>query len=859
MVGINWADIFYFYSLSAILLCSLGYAFLRLLRKIVGDRYFSLFSSAFRLRENPIHAFNFLVLIGISFILLISQVSINGAVFAFSSYVILAISILSVIFLLKDHRHQLIGMIKREGNISLLLFLLFLFVIVFHSGFLINGQPTSIGDAIQHSIAISKVETDGLYFPQISLHSGDSYGSYAIAATLAFLLKVPMSQAAILMTGFLSTLIFTAFYSVGVMLKLRNGYSFLIAVMGSLLLQSSFTFISWGGLPYGFGLYLLISSLALSLAMITSKIGHEKKFVLLVPILFGPILAVYPRQVVLLIPWLLICTLANFSNNGILKKVKRFSLLIIGLSVAFLLFSSYTVTPLYTRGLAVANRPPLSQTELNAGSWIYNFNDQFSPLAFLNVAGFQKYLNLSLFTPSTDIVFALVPFGVLAAFAVIIFYKTLKKENSNDSFLNISLTISFCYIMMIVVWGLINAQKAISQSSLLTGNFALQVFSLVVDPQRMLDSEGVFILLIQALSVVLFSEFLISLIHKREKIVLTLKNRTRNVNTSKIVAGSIIFFFLIANVGAVLNETAYAKTWINDNTIWTASDQDLQSWMTNHLPSNSSILIQWSDAGRYLPLTTNFKIIYPYGFPPSYQLDSEYNQILNDLSNWPDNPEVIKHLNNLNVSYVYLDSSPWPKSSEIYINPTSLIKSLHYDLVKTMGNAYLFKVNYFIPFEFKEINMTNYDKPEYWSVSRGTAIISIKYSGGVNNGQSFCFEGKNDEKNALQIVYTLPETIDLTNKTLTLFLKANVTSTNDGLGIFLIDSNNIYSGYNFQYPNTDQWIKYELKPDQYSWKNDGFAQINIKFISIRIITTGTANITLWVDSLSASGWESIKP
>ena len=672
-------DIIVFILLSMLIFLLFGNLFYTLLKRLVGEMYCKTVYSLFGLDADVIHKINFIIFISISFYLLFAQTFINGYVLFVGNYLLMAIaSAYFLICLFRQWRSLTYDGLSKyllASRASFTITVLSLGIIIFQRFNIIQRQyGSTMDDALVHSYIVNRIFKTGLYQPAFDLKISYSFGSHTIASLLTFFLGEPIYQIVLLSTVLFSFLNFFAFYSLISTLNLKKTYRYFSAMFFTLFVPVSYTYINWGGLSSGTAIYLFVCTIAFSTKIFNEQATrYKKKFFIFSILIFGPLLVTYPPYMILVVFWLMVYPLFNScSVRELLGSGRRILFLFPALTVTSISFFGYVLPTIYSFITGLTSRPPpkwlLGQDARISLTYVYN--NMFSPTAFLNYKQLTEYLSISLFTHIPGF-FDLVFYGVNISIFMIVL-ACLTKQYNNGSIQKISRLILLSYSFLVVVWGF----------NKLTFNYGISsVFFPVI---RIIGMTSVFVALQYVLTIFLVLELVFAstnpLLHEPRKMY------------PSIVA-IMLFILLFSYRGILIAETTYSQQWIDSNSALTLDDLTLQQWMKEHLPSNSTVLIQWSDGGQYIPLVTGLKTIYPYGLPPSFQENEVYQGILQTLSKGIDNPVLLlSTLKRIGVDYIYIGSRHFTKSPSPYVNAASLhpIPSFHF--VHGVGNATLFKV-----------------------------------------------------------------------------------------------------------------------------------------------------------------------
>jgi hypothetical protein len=149
--------------------------------------------------------------------------------------------------------------------------------------------------------------------------------------------------------------------------------------------------------------------------------------------------------------------------------------------------------------------------------------------------------------------------------------------------------------------------------------------------------------------------------------------------------------------------------------VTTENDYELMLWIKNHLPQNSTILINPYEPGLFIPALSQKKIVYPLS---AYQLSLSYGRVVDNLIKGLLDSEVFNYLKSMNITHIYVGSQSTPlvrmlKGIEAPSkwDPLLFLNNPNFKLIKKIGNAFLFEFSYTDPskilmdsFEYKSID-----------------------------------------------------------------------------------------------------------------------------------------------------------
>jgi hypothetical protein len=202
----------------------------------------------------------------------------------------------------------------------------------------------------------------------------------------------------------------------------------------------------------------------------------------------------------------------------------------------------------------------------------------------------------------------------------------------------------------------------------------------------------------------------------------------------KLLVFSISFFLLVGiyspflyqsivlDVGAIHGSYAvYAVT--------TQQDLQLMLWIKENLPKNATILVNNYQSGTFIPSFANRKVVYPGDFASSYSVSYQELQTLLEKNSL--NATAINLMKHFNVTDIYVGSGVSAVGDwEHQWNPEQFLDNPNFKLLKNFGNAYLFQVNYTdpnitTPDDFNHTNSHEFGSQTYGSGYEVSNVIIV--------------------------------------------------------------------------------------------------------------------------------------
>lgn len=167
--------------------------------------------------------------------------------------------------------------------------------------------------------------------------------------------------------------------------------------------------------------------------------------------------------------------------------------------------------------------------------------------------------------------------------------------------------------------------------------------------------------------------------------------------------------------------------------VTTEDDNQLMLWMENGIPKNSIILINPYDAGGFIPIVSDHRVVYQ---PGASRYSSSYDKLVDLIGDCCLNTTAYGLMQELNISHVFVGSSalfghyPW--------DPMLFLGNPNFKLLKNVGEAYLFEANV----EDPELNSVFTDNFERGDLATNGWVVTTSQNEGfgyanITSEQSF--------------------------------------------------------------------------------------------------------------------------
>jgi hypothetical protein len=156
-----------------------------------------------------------------------------------------------------------------------------------------------------------------------------------------------------------------------------------------------------------------------------------------------------------------------------------------------------------------------------------------------------------------------------------------------------------------------------------------------------------------------------------------------------LVIGVVLLIYTVSSIvpSVYVGSYDYIAT-VRELSIINTDDYNLMLWMRDNLPRDVSVLVNPNEGGQLIPVIANIRIAFPKGIN---QGSKTYRYVVDRLINDPDDPSIRFAMEVLNVTYIYCGSGIWYSGLQ-HFDVSKISQSSSYELIKNIGNAWLFKV-----------------------------------------------------------------------------------------------------------------------------------------------------------------------
>jgi len=722
---------------SIIALYIVGYSSIRLIGIASKKNLVDSSNQIFSLNSDGILKFGFFGYVGVVFCLLFMEVLILLKMVNY--YVIFCFFTIFIVVFLYDFLRRGKSSFKEVKILSIFSAIVLVLIFVLVSGEcweIIGGQVGPVGDALYHTDVIQLI-LNNRYFEAMP---GTFVGTHSLIAFLTDFLQISINKSVLVFSSVFSVMIPLGFYCLAVSCIRSRLFGYVCAFVGSFFWLDSMNPIAWGDASLLLSFFVILCALGFSKKLLFAKQAKVFDVFFFSFLMFIAIWAIYPVPVLVLTFWLLLLLLfrlvSEYANRAVpqLKMfIKQVSIIAVATLVAFAFSLLFVYVPLYRIFMDTSTSSPSISGPIRSfgGLGISEFNDRLS-IPFSIFTSFQNYSDrLYGFYTLRQGSFDIIPYGIFTAILFLLFLLVRGKLSSKkNDFLTQASTITLLFYVMSLMF-------------FLYIKYLDPYLFLLFPSDRVIEFDGIILVMLTGLAIVLFwgifkSVFLANFDFmklKRERFnrkdfakLRHMENPKRKAFGFVALVLALVLFSNLINVQAPLDSNTIAVTDnVAANRILTEDDIALQQWINANISENSTILFSPIDGGFNLMYLTNGpQFVGSYGDWPVIQFSSRhllvhnqsqtneyfasYLRLLTYLSQTPDSSEALSLLSFFNVTYIYVGAYQNLKISkslagrvkevgiENFTFPglsTQLLNdSIHYDFVKGVGDASLFKVDY---------------------------------------------------------------------------------------------------------------------------------------------------------------------
>jgi len=294
------------------------------------------------------------------------------------------------------------------------------------------------------------------------------------------------------------------------------------------------------------------------------------------------------------------------------------------------------------------------------------------------------------------------------------------------------------------------------------------------------------------------------------------KPRSTNIMVMAVVSLMLSFVYLPFVYYSLTGDVDYLTEQYNLFCVTSQDDYELMLWMQDELPINATILINPFDAGGFIPCISGHRVIFPF---TGSRASASYEELVWHLLRNNLDITTCNLIRHFNVSHVFVGSQavhilgPQTFIESSRWNPRLLLGNPNFELIKNIGNAYLFAFTYTDP------NVFFYDDFEYPNISEGVwhffvpkelegngtghALLSSDYA--PHGARSFMITAeKSRGLYYANWVYRKIYLWDASNITLSFYMNATTSSPYDFVAVIVSDDSWDKKLY-FASPNLHPW------------------------------------------------------
>lgn len=474
--------------------------------------------------------------------------------------------------------------------------------------------------------------------------------------------------------------------------------------------------LTWGGNPYvaAFPLqFISLSFIPFLQDSHTEDSAWKKNLSLFaIGILLGYLAALHLTLYIILMATITVSTFVNVLRKRAFYELRNllivFAISIIPISPFIYRFVEWYPYPGHNIGLP---------SDVTIAPWMY--------LNLLNWLLFSE--GISPYPPLVIIILG------LAVFSGIIIYRKRRQLATLLNPTKVSLCLLLASLILVLLFHL---QYVFPPISIITGEVVRPTINIFIS---LCFLVGVF-------NVILY-DTLINYFRKRlTRIILPSKEvfeKTVAIALTFLILFSIYSPFLYYTI---TQDTRYLVESYGGFAVTTSDDYALMLWMKDSLPKNSTVLVSVYEPGMFIPSISRCRAIYPWVLSKdSYNYLRLFRMVQDGIMN----ATFYGVMKELGIGYIYIGSESsmgtWPLNEASEKNrkwdPLVFLSNPNFNLIKKVGNAYLFEVLY------KKPEVVYEDSFEYTNVhDMGWVHINVegcqfKGSGYVSTNSTYSFNG----------------------------------------------------------------------------------------------------------------------
>ncbi|MDH5792997.1 MAG: hypothetical protein OEZ18_00330 [Candidatus Bathyarchaeota archaeon] len=321
----------------------------------------------------------------------------------------------------------------------------------------------------------------------------------------------------------------------------------------------------------------------------------------------------------------------------------------------------------------------------------------------------------------------------LMIFSGIVIYR---KRRQLATLLNPTKVFSYMFLASAILVLLFHLQYVFPPISIITG-----------EPVRPVISIYISLCLLVGVFNVIICDTLINYFRRRLTRIILPSKQVFEKNVAIVLTFVILFSIYSPFVYyTITQDTGYLVESYGKFAVTTSDDYALMLWMRDSLPKNSTVLVSVYGPGMFIPSVSHCRAIYPWVLSKdSYNYLRLFRMVQDGIMN----ATFYGVMKELGIGYIYIGSESsmgtWPLNEASEKNrkwdPLVFLSNPNFNLIKKVGNAYLFEVLY------KKPEVVYEDSFEYTNVyDMGWVHINVegcqfKGSGYVSTNSTYSCNG----------------------------------------------------------------------------------------------------------------------
>lgn len=547
--------------------------------------------------------------------------------------------------------------------------------------------------ALFAELIIENGQIPATHQPYISAAIIYPQGAHVVFAFASLILGISTPISVFQVTPLFSALTVVAAYHFGKSLD-RRKYAGLSFAFVFTFISMWPTYVTWGGnaMVIGFPLFIMAATfLGQAVSPDRLSVKHETLSYIVAGFFFGFLASLHLTLfIVVASGWLLLLLYKLIRRVHILNDLKRIAI-IFGLSIILISpfvyrFALYYNLPGQNVGLpADTTNPEKAQLPL--------VNERLTPETVRDfLVSLPSQYNISPYLATRLILIILI---------IILFAEILRKASTKGHLTKAEIVASMLFVLSLAL--LLTDAINIVPTTSLRGSFALYICLM---------------LLLGSFSLSIWNYL------------------ARNVTNTRSVKATALMILVLGSIYAPFVYCKFAEDpstlvrQVSVDAVATQDDYNMMLWIRSNLTKSAIILVNPFDPGLFIPALSQRIVVYPFS---AYDLSASYANATLKLSNGTLDSEVYRYLDVNNITHIYvgtrfsrLAGPPASSDRDFNWNPWLLLGNPNFELVKKIGDAYLFR------YQPEDPDIVLRDRFDYDNLDNGGWRFTLQGDGTAN-------------------------------------------------------------------------------------------------------------------------------